>query len=206
MYEDGEETYRYLRNADVLYILQTGGKGVPHRQNLWCLSASATQLTPMAEDANTVTFWSQPITNLQSIIIDGMNLGCDGKRWRTYADNDTRDVTVHVPGVDYFTFGVTTQKYTPTIMANGNDLSVTNPEFCVGQMITFNVGWDPGPPSVQTNSYDWVISSKYVNHQWQLYGPIDDQGTLVYYGSINYDVDPDVLKLPAPWAWVRVPR
>ena len=113
IFENGGYKGCYVRNADVAYKLQTGGKAVPRRNNLWCISASATQWTPINEGAGSepnVVFLSQPI-DPQSIIIDGKSLNSHGKMWRLYADGDTQDVTVHVPNVDYFTFSLVPQKY-----------------------------------------------------------------------------------------------
>ena len=72
-------------------------------------------------------------------------------------------MTPKVPGVDYFGFGVNTQEYTLTITANGKDLSVTNPEFCVGQKVSLQATWNPSLPSGTQTSYDWFASLDYLN-------------------------------------------
>lgn len=110
LYWDSTENYCYTRVADVQYMLETGGKGVPGRRDLWNLSASATQWIPRAEGPKSVVFDPHPISS-QSIIIDGMRLDSGGQMWRTYAQHVTRDVTIHVPGVDYFTFTLVPLKY-----------------------------------------------------------------------------------------------
>jgi hypothetical protein len=70
--------------------------------------------------------------------------------------------------VDYYGFTVVRQKCTLTIKARGNginydDLSVTNPEFCVGQLLTFIPSWDSGPPNVVNTAAYWHLPEKFVN-------------------------------------------
>jgi hypothetical protein len=98
---------KYVRTADVVWKLQTGGKALSQRQNLWCVSASATQLTPYNESQwQLILGYSMTGVPNQNIIIDGKHLNEHGKMWRLYADGDTRDLTPHVPGVDYYTFNL----------------------------------------------------------------------------------------------------
>jgi hypothetical protein len=163
--EDCTDNYRYTRVADVQYMLQTGGKGMPGRTDLWNLSASATQWKPRATGPESVTFDSQPIAS-QSIIIDGKGLGSDGRMWRTYAQCVTRDVTVHVPGVDYFTFNLAPQKYHPyitlsTVTTNNVNLDTNTPEVCVGQNVAFQLAFDPSLSYLDLAG-QWHLPDKFV--------------------------------------------
>ena len=162
-WENGQYRGTYTRNAQAKVTLQTGGKGQPQRENLWRLQATAMQYIPADAGGGVpaVEYLSVPIapTNIQIL---GSPLGSDGNLWKALPDGKEVDVTPKVSGVDYFTFGVTTQKYTPTIMANGNDLSVTNPEFCVGQSVTFALGWD-SQPGYTNASTSWVLPDTFVN-------------------------------------------
>ena len=162
--EDGWYQGTYIRHADAVMMLQTGGKGLSQRENLWRLTAPATQYCPkdIGASAPDVTFSPQPIawTNIQIL---RSALGSDGNLWKLLPDNMEVDVTPKVPGVDYFGFGVNTQEYTLTITANGKDLSVTNPEFCVGQKVSLQATWNPSLPSGTQTSYDWFASLDYLN-------------------------------------------
>ena len=57
------------------------------------------------------------------------------------------DVTPVVNDVDYYWFGVNTQKYTPyinlTTATTNADLSTNVPEVCVGQLVNFSLKWSP---------------------------------------------------------------
>ena len=195
-FETGNEAYRYTRTADVVYKLQTGGKGVPWRKNLWGITASATEWIPNGEGQDSVTFYPQPI-NPQSIIIDGMSLGSDGQMWRLYADGDTRDVTVKVPGVDYYTFNLVPQKYKLHIFANDSPLAeksiAPQAHYCVGQKVNLQATWNPAlPPDTQT-SYDWCATGDYLN-SWR--------PAIFSDGSQFPDIDPSICTnnpMPAWW-------
>src|SRR5439155_22535889 len=115
-------------------------------------------------------------------------LGNDGRLYKMLPDGQTVEVTPKAPR-KFYSFTVGPTKHKLHIVAEDHDLSQETPEFCVGQHITFDATWDQEPPAVQTNSYDWVFSSKYVNHSWQLYEAQED-GQNLYYGSVNYDIDP----------------
>ena len=69
-------------------------------------------------------------------------------------------------GTDPFT--VEAGKYTPTIWARGNggnyDLSTNTPEFCVGQLLTFEVD---GLPSYLDSDQHWSLPGNYVNEIYQ---------------------------------------
>jgi hypothetical protein len=172
LYWDSTENYRYTRIADVQYMLETGGKGLPGRRDLWNLSASATQWIPRAEGPKSVALDSQPISS-QSIIIDGKRLGSDGQLWRTYAQCDTRDVTVHVPGVDYFTFNLLPQKYHPhitlidTCTSPTSNLDTDTPEVCVGDLVYLSLDWDITPPTVIDTQQRWKLPPKLVNEFYE---------------------------------------
>ena len=114
----------YKRTADAVVKLQTGGKALSKRVNLFYISGTAAEVLDKGAYAVEDVYgnyigdgWSgnpsptKPIP-AQTIGVDGMALGSSGYRWRTYADNDTRDVTPRVKNKDFYTFNVTQQKYT----------------------------------------------------------------------------------------------
>ena len=73
-----------------------------------------------------------------------------------------------------------------TILANGMDLSTTNPEFCVGQPIIFTVATNLNDGSLIATNFQWTLDGKFVNEFSQSCPTC----------SINYTNDPALLKLP----------
>ena len=159
--EYGWDNTDYKRKADAKIKLQTGGKGQSSRQNLFCISGSAVQViitnTPY-------TYQSIPAQNIK-ITGTSKTLGSDGNLYVVEHDNTEVDITPQVSGMDYYTFNVTAQKYTLTLTANGNDLSVINPEFCVGQNVTFSPSWDSNPGAVDTTAH-WHLPGDYKNESY----------------------------------------
>ena len=87
--------------------------------------------------------------------------------WHTYAQCVTRDVTVHVPGVDYFTFNLAPQKYHPyitlsTVTTNNVNLDTNTPEVCVGQNVAFQLAFDPSLSYLDLAG-QWHLPDKFVN-------------------------------------------
>ena len=171
---------KYHRQADATMELQTGGRTGSQRQSLFCLSGTAGKLKdkydyPEVDDQKVVSWMSgrNPATtpiSAQKITIDGMPLGSDGKRWRVYKDNTTRDVTPRVKGEDFYAFTVSQQKYRLLIQANSFVLRSTevapSAKFCVGQKVKFEAGWLPYEPSEITGSLTlhlWDFQGNFVN-------------------------------------------
>jgi len=131
-------------------------------------------------------------------------VGGDGFLYKVLPDGETFDFTPRVKHKEFYHFGVGQQKHKLRLAANGYvlepDKVVAGAAFCVGQKVTFTAQWDPALVGVSSNAYDWVMSTKYVNHSWQ-HCRYDEFGNAIYYGSVNYDRDAEVLKLAAPWAW-----
>ena len=131
-------------------------------------------------------------------------VGGDGFLYKVLPDGETFDFTPRVKHKEFYHFGVGQQKHKLRLAANGYvlepDKVVAGAAFCVGQKVTFTAQWDPALVGVSSNAYDWVMSTKYVNHSWQ-HCRYDEFGNAIYYGSVNYDTDPEVRKLAAPWAW-----
>ena len=184
------ETYK--RKADTALHVKTGGKALPARQNLWRFNGGASEIT----DKRAVPPLSgQGITNKTRISIGSMGkLGADGNRWVVLPDDQDIDVTPTVAGLDFYTFSVSGQKYTLTILASSSttnaDLSTDTPEFCVGQKVTFAAAWDTELVAESTN-YIWNFSGKYVNHSSQANSQ----------SSVNYDIDLSLLDVAQPCAW-----
>ena len=100
--------------------------------------------------------------------------------------------TPSVPGKQYVQFGPGVTPFPVTLTANGNDLSQTNPTFCVGQQITFAL--NVSAPYVNA-TVNWHLPDKFVNHQWQATNIVytNDQVEYIPYGSTNYDTDNTLL-------------
>jgi hypothetical protein len=172
----------YSRNAQATIKLQTGGKSGSQRRNLFQISSTATeQLDKYAQPfPNEWQFCSTDINMNgsgatapiapQNTIIDGKPVGSDGNQWRTYADNDTRDVTPRVKNKDFYTFTVGQQKYKLRIIVNGsNPLWPDNVpnynHYCVGQKLDFEGVFTPSLSP--TEAYPtWYYTADYINNHW----------------------------------------
>jgi len=182
--------------------LYTGGKSQVSRQHLFGLYVDAAyEYQPAPADASVGDPWANasiigiPRATLQ---IQGQQVGADGNLWTTLPDNESPEVTVTVPGKKHYDAGVTPAKYPLTIMANGNDLSSTNPTFCVGQYITFTLSGLP-TGSIANMIGQWVLPQKYVNEPWQnqqwvVTDPTSGSGYWSPYGSQNYRLDSSLLQ------------
>jgi hypothetical protein len=95
----------------------------------------------------------------------GQKVGADGKLWIMQPDNAEPLVSLTAPGRKHYYAGANQTKYKLNITANGNDLFVTNPEFCVGQKINFQAVFTPSlsPPITQ---YTWNYTADYINNHW----------------------------------------
>jgi len=157
------------RSAQATIKLQTGGKAVSKLQNLFCISASATKIVPIAQPWP----WTNSVPHLpvaaQDITVAGKALGSDGKLWVMLPDSPTPiDVTPQV-GADYYTFSVGQPvKYHPYIGLSTSttncDITTNTPEVCVGQTVTLGADWLGGisPPAVAAD-IRWSLPGKYVN-------------------------------------------
>ena len=158
-----------VRRAQAVIKLQTGGKARPQRQNLIAFHGTATRIFPI-KDPPTLGPGTIPEPDgtvaPQNISVYGKTLGSDGNLYLALPDNDEVTVTPMVASADYYTFTLTANNYTPVIAARGNgnnydDLSVTNPKFCVGQQLTFWMNWNP--PTTNIDNIFWHLPDKYVN-------------------------------------------
>jgi hypothetical protein len=161
--------WRESRHADAVMKLQVGGKAKSQRQNLVVFNGSATRVVPVRDP-----YYHNPNQYVQSIpippqsikVLGNKTLGSDGNLYVVLPDGDEEVVTPTVSGVNDYTFGLSATPYTPVIAARGNginydDISVTNPEFCVGQQLTFWMNWSP--PNVANATYFWHLPDKFVN-------------------------------------------
>jgi len=162
----GTLTEKGTRNAQAIVKLQTGGKGTSNKQNLFEISASATQIVAIKE----VSPWTNMVPYLpvppQSITILGQALGSDGNLWITEPDNTELDVTPNIQGMDYYTFNVGAGKYHPYITANGTDLDCQTPTFIVGQPVTFVLNGLPTSQIVNMIG-KWSLPGTFVNEGYQ---------------------------------------
>lgn len=135
-------TGTYQRYAQAVWHVQTGGKAMPGRQNLWQFSGGAQEVL----DKRGTPPWSfvptREITNKTQIVLGSLgHLKADGTLWLVLPDNLDKDITPTVTGMDFYKFSVGGQKYNisaPNVAVdmnrngsidfNGSDVtSVTNP-------------------------------------------------------------------------------
>ena len=207
VYGDGSWGSLYSRAAHTVMKLKTGGKSALARNNLFMFPGEASEI--LEKRWRPQTHWSaesRPIAPELITIGSLGNLGADTYLFKALPDNQVIEVTPRIKGKPFYTFGLNQVKYTLSITANGRDLE-RNPEFCVGQKVTFDAHWSPTTPyGVVSSTHDWVVSQKYINETWQhsrwITVSVDPPfEVLEYYGSINYRVNPDLLKVPSPFAW-----
>jgi len=108
----GSQHDTYTRTADTVWHIQTGGKAIAGRLNLWQFSGSVWEIT----DKRAVPQFSgaamREITNKTQIAIGELgSLKADGNLWLTLPDNVEKDITPKVAGKDFYTFNVSGQKY-----------------------------------------------------------------------------------------------
>ena len=134
-----------------MWHLQTGGKSLAGRQNLW-------QLT---NTINGISWGHIAIGELGTA-------GSDGKLWTVLPDGQDLDVTPYVAGKDSYTFSVGAQKDNTYIglttgTTNAN-LDTDTPEVCVGQTVILGADWQGGiPPCTSIDGVWWHLPDKYVN-------------------------------------------
>ena len=100
----------YERSAQTTYHVQTGGRAIPGRQNLWRFSAGASWIK---DKHATPPFWSTPNQAIDptQVWIRGQHLDTNGNTYIVLPDGQDLDVTPQVPGLVFYTFGVGGQKY-----------------------------------------------------------------------------------------------
>ena len=152
--------------------LTTGGSAGSTGRNLFQIYVTAqTVISPMPPNPDHVPWWPgytpMPVPYDQFTIGSLGNLGADGNLFVILPDNKDIDVTPRIRGSDYVNFVVHWQKYTPSIIANGTQLSpnAVNVTNCVGQKIVFQLQFNPSLPygAVQATNYQWWLPPKYVN-------------------------------------------
>jgi hypothetical protein len=216
---------KYQRQAEATMELQTGGRASSQRSSLFCLSGTADKLItkydyPEVNDQQTV-YWTSgrdPATTpipAQGITIDGLPLGNDGKRWRVYKDNDTRDVTPRVKGEDFYTFTISQQKYRLLIQANSSilqaDRVVSSAKHLIGERIDLIPVFSPNlPEEPQKSNIKWSLSGQFINSfvLWILdvnNAPVPHFDSEALYnsaqGMTDFKVDSSRLNLEHTFAW-----
>ncbi len=163
----GSQHDTYTRTVDTTWHVQTGGRATGN--SLWQFDGSAWTVTNKRALPPFNTGDLQAITNNTQIILTDLGaLKADGNLWLTLPNGVEKDITPTVTGKDFITFSVGGQKYVPKISARGNgqnydDLSVTNPKFCVGQLLTFSLNWDVTPSATSRDNIWWHLPEKFVN-------------------------------------------
>ena len=181
--------------------LFTGGKATIQRRNLIQLQCGAEAYgTALPSDQWGPVFaeWAGvPKTPIAAAKLRALGqwVGSDGNLWLALPDNEALTLNLSAPAQHYNAWATPT-KYPVTITANGNDLSVTNPEFCVGQKVTFSLNNLPTGNIVNMIG-NWQLPARFVNVAWQnqIFVPTPPVGG--YYissGSVNYRTNSSLLE------------
>lgn len=178
--EDSHDDFAILQ-------LQSGGKGKSKRQNLFTISATATEyLVPWVPDQ------LRPIPSSDIIVGDLGRLGSDGLLHVVVTDNTTRDATVRTPKKAY-SFTVGQQKHALHIVANATPLDekVAAPlaKDRAGQNVDFYPYLYPVPGGISTKTVRWRFTGHFVNHFEPSNPVFPDQG------SVDYSLNDDFLRL-----------
>ena len=98
------------RSAQTTYHVQTGGRAIPGMQSLWCFSGGASLIT---NKHALPPFWLEPMQAINPTLVQirGQSLDTNGTVYIVLPDGQDMDVTPQVPGVEFYTFGVSGQKY-----------------------------------------------------------------------------------------------
>jgi hypothetical protein len=162
---DSKGTNTYTRQAQAMLTLLTGGKGQSHRLSLFQISGSVLAVTNIM-GAQT----GYPLPPNQFVMGALGSLGADSNLWCALKDNNSNNITPKVSRMlnpNYYTFTASQQKYPLTITASTNgtaiDLSITKPEFCVGQEVTFALSGLPNDGSVMATNFQWTLSGNSFN-------------------------------------------
>lgn len=161
------------KDVRTIISLATGGRSGVNRRNLFTLTGQAFDTSgtwiPTATPLYPFPYYGIPEILSTSLQIQGQPLGNDGRRYRTFPDNSTIDVTLHAPGYDNYAFSVTATKHRIFILANGllldPDRVRSRAKFAVGQKVNFSYVINP---PIQGEDYSqrvqhWHLPSKFIN-------------------------------------------
>jgi hypothetical protein len=167
-YPDGSSALARVTAATQMK-LYPGGKAGVGRQSLICLTVGAQENgTPTGFAWHNTSFMNIPSSAIQVL---GKQVGSDGKLWVALPDNTPRDLNLFIKGKDHYNAWAWPAKYVPYITANEVrlDPGETTSTNCVGQKLVFKLAFDPAlPEEIQSATYQWVLSGKYVN-AWEEY-------------------------------------
>jgi len=137
----------YQRQAQTTQTLFVGGRGIPGEQVLVDITGWAHDIeNPWAQNHFFSTgetsgahceyqpIWDLPSMPYENIVMGGLGrLFPDGHRWELLPSGAQYDATPSVPGDKSYTAKGNAQQYIAHITANGHDLDLEQPDFCVGQ-------------------------------------------------------------------------
>jgi hypothetical protein len=187
-------------DAQTSMTLYTGGKGIINRQNLFTLSGWAIEYGPPSLSRNMFvppwygsTHQQVPIGRIQVM----GHLGYDGTRWQSLPDNKPIDITPTVDGSQHYYALSGGAKFKVHIEANSHNLDNETPEFCVGELVNFEL--KGLPEGVVDMVGGWSLPQKFKNEKWQhTRATYTDptSGAVLYenYGSVNYRINSSLLQ------------
>jgi hypothetical protein len=177
----------YVRHAQTRWRLQTGGRG--GRSSLFRLSVTVARILDKRAERPFSNANSEAVPP-QSITVMGRQLYPDTNLWIVLPDGTNLEATPFVAGVDFYRMDPSEQKYIPSLTVNDLSLDGGTPEFCAGQYLTFQLAFDPPPPSASQVSA-WDLPGAPVNEGWQ--GSTN--------GSVNYRFNSNLLTNLATTCW-----
>ena len=102
-------------------------------------------------------------------------LGSDGHRYTVQASGNELVITPIARATSYSGDLPSVTRHKLVIRANTNDLSLTTPQFCVGQLVNLQAAWSPSLLGGTQTSYYWVYSLDFVNTKIPGNGDSSDQ-------------------------------
>lgn len=107
-------TFDLSVTAKTKVTLFTGGKAQVNRQNLFQISASASEIQRPPLDYSTGYPWwhvSAPTIDPTKLVVAGQHPGSDGNLWLVLPENSVQDLTVQAPGKKHYDANSSAQKY-----------------------------------------------------------------------------------------------
>ena len=211
-------THKYSRNSGTVLKLRTGGKSGISRENLFTISAGATEYgKPDTIDwGNGPDDWfGTPATGIDPtrIHVLGKNVGKDGNLFIVLPDNATLNLGAVAPGKHY-SLGVGATKHKMFIQANGSmlrpDRVVPTANYAIGEKINLSPVFIPPLPEQPQEGAKWTMTGQYINafKVWILDSnnhptPLDNSEDSYdsAYGLTDFRVDTARLQQVNTFAW-----